>query len=102
MDSIPHILERLDMQHICSFLLTGQKRCYRHRADYQAEIDAVCKEFLEMIDNQFTDLSENDAASNLFAKLAVTLEHIYFEVGFRCGAKLILELSGSWPKVKAD
>lgn len=92
MDTISEIFERLDFQHISSFLLDGQERMQSYTDSYQATLDRLETAVYEIVEEKLPALKENDEVIDKITRFTNALKDIYFETGLKCGAGLMLEL----------
>ena len=98
MDTIPEIFERLNFQHISSFLLDGQERMQPYTDAYQDILNRLETAVYEIVEEKFPGLQENDEVIDRITKFTSALKDIYFETGLKCGAGLMLEFFNFKPK----
>ena len=92
MSYITEIYERLDIQHIRSFLLHGTKCPEINSDDKQKRLKSAADIVIDKIHVNFPDKEENeDIMNDIYNYVGVT-QDVYMEIGMQCGAAIAARL----------
>lgn len=88
MDYITEIFKGVNTQDICEFLLNGVESVEHKTNSYKERLDKSCSEVNKMICAKFPDIDENEAIMQKILAYACETEHVYMEIGLKCGFSL--------------
>ena len=92
MDYISQIFERLDLQHIRAFLLTGVECDSITDKTYKQRLEMAGEPVIKMLDNSFPDNEETKVKASDVYDYVNTTQDVYMEIGLKCGALLAMRL----------
>ena len=97
MEDFNSILKRMDIQQVCTFLLTGEddpetdSRSYEHRIK---EKDVIMRKKIEEV---YPDGDDRDGLFVAICEALVTREKVFLEIGMKAGAKMMIQFIAGNP-----
>jgi len=92
MNHIDEIFQRLNLQQIQSFLLSGEELVEISHKDYKSRLEEAWKSLAAVLKQKFPEREDyENIAGEVFAYASVT-EEVSIEIGMRCGAVLAMQL----------
>ena len=92
MSCISGIFNRLDIQYIRGFLVSGTECPDFSDKTYKERIDEAENELFEKIKNKIPVVEDYDEIVDNIGNYAYEIQNVYMEIGMQCGAKLAAQL----------
>jgi hypothetical protein len=90
---IKEIFERMDLQHICDFLLNGENLTDIDKRSYSQRLYEDNSRVLRRLENIYKDnMSELTKADDEFVNAIKSNIEVYTEIGVIAGARLMFQL----------
>ena len=92
---INKIFERADLQQIRHFLMTGTSpRDDKDMRDYNMRLENDSEEIINRFRRIYKDgeTDEYDNALSEFAEAAAAYQNVFFEIGMKIGARILVQL----------
>ncbi len=92
MDFINKIYSRSKISNLCYYFLYGSEPLMEQTQSLNNRIKTSNKELTDFLDEKYPNVKEfNKISEKIYSHIGTT-EKVYFELGFRMGAKFISEL----------
>ena len=92
MNFIDQIFERLNLQQIQSFLLSGEELVKINPKDYKGRIDEAWETLAAILKQKFPEREEYEKIACEVSAYAGATGDVYMEIGIRCGVILAAQL----------
>ena len=92
-DSIGDICNRMHLQHLSEFLLVGSESLQISDKSHEERIRDADEKITNIIKENFSDEFEADKMLSHIFELTNVYEHVYLEVGIKCGFSLYKQLT---------
>lgn len=92
MSEINEIFERLNIQKLREFFLTGMAETDIDNLSYEDRLEIETKPIIARLERLITDEHEFAHASSELDRALYAREDVYMEIGLKAGARLLSEL----------
>lgn len=86
------IFDRVNLQHIREFLLSGTECLEISDKTYEERIEESHEKTMKPMEIRFSDMDEEEALLNDIYSYVATVEAVYMEIGMQCGVALAIKL----------